>query len=170
MATTSLLPKTISSTLNSNTLSLPSSAHTHYLKPTFLNPGLDNHSQCTKRPSVQLHAKKKNPWLWLDFFDYGDDPDMEYGSMYTDGKQEEDPTLPDNPEKGYGFLKFPQGYAVEVASLGLKIRGDVRRCCCIISGGVYENLLFFPAIQLIKDRYRYIYIYSIQKCKLNKLQ
>ncbi|XP_056697855.1 photosynthetic NDH subunit of subcomplex B 1, chloroplastic-like [Spinacia oleracea] len=46
-----------------------------------------------------------------------------------------------------------QGYAVEVASLGSKVRGDVRRCCCVVSGGVYDNLFFFPAIQLIKDRY-----------------
>ncbi|KAL2479023.1 Photosynthetic NDH subunit of subcomplex B 1 [Forsythia ovata] len=78
---------------------------------------------------------------------------MEYGSLFSEGKQEEDPRPPDNPKNPYGFLKFPMGYAVEIASLGLKIRGDVRRCCCMISGGVYESLLFFPAIQLIKDRY-----------------
>lgn len=78
---------------------------------------------------------------------------MEYGSLFTDGKQDEDPRPPDNPDNPYGFLKFPAGFSVEVASLGLKIRGDVRRCCCVVSGGVYENLLFFPAIQLIKDRY-----------------
>ncbi|XWS19153.1 hypothetical protein CRYUN_Cryun32bG0107600 [Craigia yunnanensis] len=45
------------------------------------------------------------------------------------------------------------GFNVELASLPLKIRGDVRRCCCVISGGVYENLLFFLAIQLIKGIY-----------------
>lgn len=78
---------------------------------------------------------------------------MEYGSLFADGKQEEDPRPPDNPDNPYGFLKFPMGYSVEIASLALKVRGDVRRCCCVISGGVYENLLFFPAIQLIKDRY-----------------
>ncbi|XP_068651633.1 photosynthetic NDH subunit of subcomplex B 1, chloroplastic [Aristolochia californica] len=104
-----------------------------------------------KASTVSTNAKKKNPWL--DPFDFGDDPDTEYGSMYSEGKQEEDPRPPDNPNNPYGFLKFPAGYNVEVASLGLKIRGDVRRCCCVISGGVYENLLFFPAIQLIKDRY-----------------
>ncbi|KAI4331179.1 hypothetical protein MLD38_029389 [Melastoma candidum] len=103
------------------------------------------------RGSVQTLAKKKNPWL--DPFDEGEDPDMEYGSLFADGKQEEDPRPPDNPDNPYGFLKFPKGFNVEIASLGLKIRGDVRRCCCVISGGVYENLLFFPAIQLIKDRY-----------------
>ncbi|XP_047939740.1 photosynthetic NDH subunit of subcomplex B 1, chloroplastic [Salvia hispanica] len=97
------------------------------------------------------NAKKKNPWL--DPFDQGDDPEMEYGQLFSDGKQDEDPRPPDNPGNPYGFLKFPQGYAVEVASLGLKIRGDVRRCCCVVSGGVYDNLLFFPAIQMIKDRY-----------------
>ncbi|KAL1292682.1 hypothetical protein HN51_053245 [Arachis hypogaea] len=95
--------------------------------------------------------KKKNPWL--DPFDDGEDPDMEYGSLFADGKQEEDPRPPDDPDNPYGFLKFPAGYAVEIASLGLKVRGDVRRCCCVISGGVYENLLFFPTIQLLKDRY-----------------
>ncbi|KAF3789866.1 Photosynthetic NDH subunit of subcomplex B 1 [Nymphaea thermarum] len=101
--------------------------------------------------SVVTYLKKKNPWL--DPFDFGDDPEMEYGELFADGKQEEDTRPPDNPDNEYGFLKFPFGYNVEIASLGLKIRGDVRRCCCMISGGVYENLLFFPAIQLIKDRY-----------------
>ncbi|KAF7814506.1 photosynthetic NDH subunit of subcomplex B 1, chloroplastic [Senna tora] len=101
--------------------------------------------------TTTTHAKKKNPWL--DPFDDGEDPTMEYGSLFSEGKQEEDPRLPDDPDSPYGFLKFPAGYAVEVASLGLKVRGDVRRCCCVVSGGVYENLLFFPAIQLLKDRY-----------------
>ncbi|KAK4485817.1 hypothetical protein RD792_008464 [Penstemon davidsonii] len=106
----------------------------------------------TKKPTkIRPNAKEKNQWL--DLFDQGDDPDMEYGSLFSEGKQDEDPRPPDNPDNPYGFLKFPMGYSVEIASLGLKIRGDVRRCCCLISGGVYENLLFFPAIQLIKDRY-----------------
>nr|AQX44159.1 hypothetical protein [Apostasia odorata] len=105
----------------------------------------------SKRHNLSTLAKKKNPWL--DPFDDGDDPELEYGSLFTDGKQEEDPRLPDNPDSPYGFLKFPQGFNVELTSLASKVRGDVRRCCCIVSGGVYENLLFFPAIQLIKDRY-----------------
>ncbi|KAG6466441.1 hypothetical protein ZIOFF_075764 [Zingiber officinale] len=92
--------------------------------------------------------KKKNPWL--DPFDCGEDPDIEYGSLFADGKQEEDPRPPDNP---YDFLKFPMGSNVELALLASKVRGDVRLCCCVISGRVYENLLFFPVIQLIKDRY-----------------
>ncbi|WRX26063.1 hypothetical protein QQP08_018550 [Theobroma cacao] len=145
MATT-LLPKTVYPILT-NPPSIPSAHFT--TKPPFFSP-LDL-SPCTKRPSVQTNAKKKNPWL--DPFDDGEDPNMEYGSLFTDGKQEEDPRPPDNPDNPYGFLKFPMGFAVELASLPLKIRGDVRRCCCVISGGVYENLLFFPAIQLIKDRY-----------------
>ncbi|CAI9113873.1 OLC1v1014567C1 [Oldenlandia corymbosa var. corymbosa] len=108
---------------------------------------------CTTRKlnKIRANAKKKNSWL--DPFDDGEDPDMEYGSLFSDGKQDEDPRLPDDPNSPRGFLKFPTGFSVEVASLGSKIRGDVRRCCCIISGGVYENLLFFPTIQLIKDRY-----------------
>ncbi|KAK7294022.1 hypothetical protein RJT34_16905 [Clitoria ternatea] len=105
----------------------------------------------SRRVNVEANAKKKNPWL--DPFDDGEDPEMEYGSLFADGKQEEDLRPPDNPNSPHGYLKFPAGYSVEIASLALKVRGDVRRCCCVISGGVYENLLFFPAIQLIKDRY-----------------
>ncbi|KAH9603303.1 hypothetical protein KSS87_004159 [Heliosperma pusillum] len=130
---------------NSSFLTTPKSLITL----SFSNP-LD-HSPILKRATHVPHAKKKN--MWLDPFDDGEDPDMEYGSQYADGKQEEDSRLPDDPNNPYGFLKFPPGFAVEVASLGLKIRGDVRRCCCVVSGGVYENLLFFPVIQQIKDRY-----------------
>ncbi|KAK4590094.1 hypothetical protein RGQ29_020596 [Quercus rubra] len=150
MATASLHPKSLSPFLT-NPLSFPSP---HFSKLSFLHP--PHHSHCTKRPNL-LHAqqainnKKKNPWL--DPFDDGEDPEMEYGSLFTDGKQDEDPRPPENPDNPYGFLKFPAGFTVEIASLGQKIRGDVRRCCCVVSGGVYENLLFFPAIQLIKDRY-----------------
>ncbi|KAF8393027.1 hypothetical protein HHK36_021268 [Tetracentron sinense] len=146
MATISLLPKSFSPFLT-NPPSFPSTPSTK-ISFSFCNP---SEKPVYSRPTVATNAKKKNPWL--DPFDYGDDPEMEYGSMYSDGKQEEDPRPPDNPNNPYGFLKFPMGYNVEVASLGLKVRGDVRRCCCMIQGGVYENLLFFPTIQLIKDRY-----------------
>ncbi|KAJ0008469.1 hypothetical protein Pint_30318 [Pistacia integerrima] len=146
---TSLLPKTTSPFLSS-AFSLPS---THFTKPSlFTSP--DHLSKRSPPPPLPIHitqAKKKNPWL--DPFDDGEDPDMEYGSLFADGKQDEDPRPPDNPDNPYGFLKFPMGFNVEIASLPLKIRGDVRRCCCVVSGGVYENLLFFPAIQLLKDRY-----------------
>ncbi|XP_051148080.1 photosynthetic NDH subunit of subcomplex B 1, chloroplastic [Andrographis paniculata] len=124
--------------------------------PTVRFPNLPlptTNSPHTKRTNSMSTNAKKSPWTWLDFFDDGEDPDMEYGELFSDGKQDEDPRPPDDPENPYGFLKFPAGYAVEIASLGLKIRGDVRRCCCVVDGGVYENLLFFPAIQLIKDRY-----------------
>ncbi|XP_050232404.1 photosynthetic NDH subunit of subcomplex B 1, chloroplastic [Mercurialis annua] len=146
MASTSLLPKTISPLLNSLFAS-------HFTKPSSLSPDHHHHHhQCTKRLTASItYAKKKNPWL--DLFGDQDDPEMEYGSMFADGKQEEDPRPPDSPDNPYGFLKFPKGFMVEVASLPLKIRGDVRRCCCLVNGGVYENLLFFPTIQLIKDRY-----------------
>uniref|UniRef100_A0A7C8YE29 Uncharacterized protein n=1 Tax=Opuntia streptacantha TaxID=393608 RepID=A0A7C8YE29_OPUST len=144
---TSLLPKCLT-LFFSNSSSFTNS--TNITKCSFLN--LPEQSIIIpKRSIVLVQAKKKNPWL--DPFDGGEDPDMEYGSLYVDGKQEEDPTLPYDPNNPYGFLKFPPGFAVEVASLALKLRGDVRRCCCVISGGVYENLLFFPAIQLLKDRY-----------------
>uniref|UniRef100_A0A0F7GZU3 NAD(P)H dehydrogenase subunit 48 n=1 Tax=Francoa sonchifolia TaxID=23250 RepID=A0A0F7GZU3_9ROSI len=139
MASNSLLTQSITPFLSNP----PSISSTHFTNQISLPP--------IKRPNVKIHVKKKNPWL--DPFDDGEDPEMEYGSLFADGKQEEDPTPPANPDNPYGFLKFPMGYSVEIASLALKIRGDVRRCCCVISGGVYENLLFFPVIQLIKDRY-----------------
>ncbi|WOL13506.1 photosynthetic NDH subunit of subcomplex B 1, chloroplastic [Canna indica] len=122
---------------------------THLLSPsTFVSPTAN---PPPKRPSLAASAKKKNPWL--DPFDDGADPNIEYGSLFTEGKQEEDPRPPEDPDNPYGFLKFPMGFNVELDSLASKVRGDVRRCCCVVSGGVYENLLFFPAIQLIKDRY-----------------
>uniref|UniRef100_A0A0F7CYU9 NAD(P)H dehydrogenase subunit 48 n=1 Tax=Pelargonium dichondrifolium TaxID=73194 RepID=A0A0F7CYU9_9ROSI len=152
MAATSLLPKSISHFL-ANPSSLPSTTTTTATsKLSFLNQPHDQPQCCTKRPNLQtVHLKKKNPWL--DPFDDGPDPDMEYGTLFTDGKQDEDPRPPDNPDNPYGFLKFPKAFNVEIAGLALKVRGDVRRCCCMVSGGVYENLLFFPTIQLIKDRY-----------------
>ncbi|CAN4086414.1 unnamed protein product [Withania somnifera] len=147
--TTPLLPKSISPFLTNPPYYFPI---THVTNVPFLNNNpLYNTFPARKSGNFCLNAKKKNPWL--DPFDYGDDPEMEYGSLFSDGKQDEDPRPPDNPDNPYGFLKFPMGYSVEIASLGLKIRGDVRRCCCVIDGGVYENLLFFPAIQMIKDRY-----------------
>ncbi|XP_074368997.1 photosynthetic NDH subunit of subcomplex B 1, chloroplastic [Apium graveolens] len=124
----------------------------HLTNAAFFNTVTLSDQLChAQRPCFRQYAKNRNEWL--DPFDFGDDPEMEYGSIFSDGKQEEDPRPPDNPDNPYGFLKFPMGYSVEIASLGLKIRGDVRRCCCVISGGVYENLLFFPTIQLIKARY-----------------
>ncbi|XP_022145001.1 photosynthetic NDH subunit of subcomplex B 1, chloroplastic [Momordica charantia] len=151
MATSSLPTKSLPPFLPSSA-SPPSSPSTHFTKPLFLAPpDISPLSTTPSPPKSHIPTAKKNPWF--DPFDDGDDPDMEYGSLFADGKQEEDPRPPDNPNNPYGFLKFPQGYMVEIASLGLKLRGDVRRCCCVISGGVYENLLFFPAIQLLKDRY-----------------
>ncbi|XP_059291240.1 photosynthetic NDH subunit of subcomplex B 1, chloroplastic [Lycium ferocissimum] len=146
--TTTLLPKFISPFLTNR----PYFPITHVINVPFLiNNPLDNTVSTRKSGILRPNCKKNNPWL--DPFDYGDDPEMEYGSLFADGKQDEDPRPPDNPDNPYGFLKFPMGYSVEIASLGLKIRGDVRRCCCVIDGGVYENLLFFPTIQMIKDRY-----------------
>lgn len=106
-----------------------------------------------RRPysTLSTNAKKKNPWL--DPFDDGEDPNAEYTGLFAEGKQDEDPRPPDNPSNPYGFLKFPFGYNVELASLASKVRGDVRMCCCVVSGGVYENLLFFPVVQLVRDRY-----------------
>lgn len=149
MATTYLLPKSLSPFLT-NPPSIPTN---HFNKFSTLNPPEQFH--CSRRAlqlnTIVVHVNNKDHWL--DFFDDGEDPDMEYGSLFVDGKQEENPRPPDNPNNPYGFLKFPMGFSVEIASLGSKIRGDVRRCCCLVAGGVYENLLFFPLIQLLKDRY-----------------
>ncbi|KAK4350226.1 hypothetical protein RND71_029539 [Anisodus tanguticus] len=150
--TTTLLPKSIPHFLTNR----PYFPITHVTNVPFLiNNPLDNTVSSRKSGNFRPSCKKKNQWL--DPFDYGDDPEMEYGSLFADGKQDEDPRPPDNPDNPYGFLKFPMGYSVEIASLGLKIRGDVRRCCCVIDGGVYENLLFFPTIQMIKDRWANAY-------------
>ncbi|CAJ2656467.1 unnamed protein product [Trifolium pratense] len=135
-----------------NPPSIPSTYPTHVSLLTSLD--YPSHLHCpnsTRRSNVRVNAKKNNPWL--DPFNDGEDPNMEYGSLFSDGKQDEDSRPPDDPNNPYGFLKFPPGFTVEIASLGLKVRGDVRRCCCVVAGGVYENLLFFPTIQLIKDRY-----------------
>ncbi|KAI5077281.1 hypothetical protein GOP47_0007105 [Adiantum capillus-veneris] len=71
-----------------------------------------------------------------------------------EGLQDPEPlSFPVDPNSEYGFLDFPKQYNVEMASLPLLARGDVRKCCCIVAGGVYENLLFFPVIQMLKERY-----------------
>ncbi|CAL5011598.1 unnamed protein product [Urochloa decumbens] len=103
------------------------------------------------RNVVARSAKKKNPWL--DPFDDGPDEEFDYQGMFAGGKQEEDPRPPEDPANPYGFLRFPQGYNPELDSLASKVRGDVRRACCVVSGGVYENVLFFPVVQMLKDRY-----------------
>lgn len=100
---------------------------------------------------ARASAKKKNPWL--DPFDDGPDDEFDYRGAFSGGKQEEDPRPPEDPENPYGFLRFPAGYNPELDSLASKVRRDVRRACCVVSGGVYENVLFFPVVQLLRDRY-----------------
>ncbi|XP_024397073.1 photosynthetic NDH subunit of subcomplex B 1, chloroplastic [Physcomitrium patens] len=102
--------------------------------------------------SVVVSAKKG----WFDDpFDYGaDDEEDTMGELMSQGPQgAEDPRPARDPDSESGYLDFPAGFMPEVASLGILIRNDVRRCLCMISGGVYENLLFFPVIQLLKNRY-----------------
>ncbi|OVA11995.1 hypothetical protein BVC80_8165g4 [Macleaya cordata] len=149
MATTSMQNNPISPFLTSSSFS-PSIPSTQFFTTLSFSVVHPSETSC-RRAKFTANAKKKNSWL--DPFDYGDDPEMEYGSLYSEGKQDEDPRPPEDPNNPYGFLKFPPGFNPEVASIGSKVRGDVRRCCCVVSGGVYENLLFFPTIQLIKDRY-----------------
>lgn len=73
--------------------------------------------------------------------------------MSTGPQSAEDPTGKPNPNSEFGYLEFPPGYMPEIASLGTMLRNDVRKCLCVVAGGVYENLLFFPVIQLLKNRY-----------------
>eukprot|EP00897_Mesotaenium_endlicherianum_P010177 jgi/Mesen1/9188/ME000591S08515 len=102
--------------------------------------------------TVPFAAKKKR--FFDDPFDYGEDPEMQYGSLMSSGRQDaQEPRPPTDPDSKDGYLLFPKGYNLEIASLGLYIRGDVRNCALVVSGGVYENLLFFPVIQLLKEKY-----------------
>ncbi|CAM6103967.1 unnamed protein product [Calypogeia fissa] len=97
-------------------------------------------------------SRGKNPMD--DMFDYGEDEDMEYGELMSTGKQSvELPKPPKDLDNEQGYLDFPEFYNVEIASLGLYVRNDVRRCLVWVAGGVYENILFFPAIQLLRNRY-----------------
>eukprot|EP00271_Cylindrocystis_brebissonii_P015968 TRINITY_DN3906_c1_g1_i1.p1 TRINITY_DN3906_c1_g1~~TRINITY_DN3906_c1_g1_i1.p1 ORF type:complete len:494 (+),score=64.46 TRINITY_DN3906_c1_g1_i1:115-1596(+) len=106
-----------------------------------------------QQPSLVVCADKPNR-MFDDPFDYGDCPDLEYGDLYSKGRQDALPPRPPTDDASkLGYLKFPGGYNIETASLGPMIRGDVRACCVFVSGGVYENLLFFPVIQLLKERY-----------------
>lgn len=120
---------------------------------------------CWSSPIPRLHSrrhlakatKKKQGWF-DDPFNYGEDEEQdgeeEFGQLLSRGVQDARDPIPDRDEdSAMGFLDFPAGYMPEIASLGTLIRNDVRRCLCIVSGGVYENLLFFPVIQLLKNRY-----------------
>lgn len=92
--------------------------------------------------------------MFDDPFDLGPDPDIEYGDLLSTGQQ--DPVAPRPPSdasNNRGWLSFPAGHNAEIASLGLYTRGDVRSCALLVSGGVYESLLFFPVIQLLKVKY-----------------
>lgn len=92
--------------------------------------------------------------MFDDPFNYGEDPEIEFGDLMASGKQSATvPRPPTDETSKDGFLKFPQGHNIEIASLGLYIRGDVRKCALLVAGGVYENLLFFPVIQLLKEKY-----------------
>lgn len=103
------------------------------------------------RRSVVAHSRKK---MFDDPFDFGPDPDMDFGDLMSSGKQDAvDPRPATDPTSEDGWLKFPAGHNAEIASLGLYIRGDVRSCAIMVGGGVYENLLFFPIISLLKEKY-----------------
>jgi hypothetical protein len=93
-----------------------------------------------RRSVAAWSTKKKNPWL--DPFDDGPDEDLHYRGMFSGGKQVEDPQPPEDPVNLYEFLRTTRSWIAWPP----KVRSDVRRACCVISGGVYENVLFFPVV------------------------
>eukprot|EP00270_Netrium_digitus_P020088 TRINITY_DN814_c0_g1_i2.p1 TRINITY_DN814_c0_g1~~TRINITY_DN814_c0_g1_i2.p1 ORF type:complete len:528 (+),score=141.29 TRINITY_DN814_c0_g1_i2:34-1617(+) len=109
-----------------------------------------SNTNCRTR-NVAMSARKR---MFDDPFDFGEDPDMEYGEVLSKGKQDAlEPRPPTDFSSDKGYLLFPPGHNLEIASLGLYIRGDVRSCVVLVAGGVYENLLFFPLLQLLKNKY-----------------
>ncbi|MCO5610248.1 hypothetical protein L7F22_064484 [Adiantum nelumboides] len=107
-----------------------------------------------KHRNVTVYYRNRKK-AWLDAFNWGSLPGFFAGAEFAEeGLQDPEPlTFPKDPNNEYGFLDFPAQYNVELASLPILARGDVRKCCCIVAGGVYENLLFFPVIQMLKERY-----------------
>lgn len=123
------------------------------LQPQFQCVGLGS-SRNASAGSVTVNATKKKGWF-DDPFDYGpDDVEDTMGELMSQGAQgAEDPTGRPTSDNESGYLDFPEGFMPEIASLGTLIRNDVRKCLCIVSGGVYDNVLFFPVIQLLKNRF-----------------
>ncbi|CAA6669877.1 unnamed protein product [Spirodela intermedia] len=139
-----LLPKPASFLLGRSSPPIPPA---HFVSPHLSPLQRPIHSH---RPDFSANIKKKNPWL--DPFDDGADPEMEYGSLFADGKQEEDPAA-GRSQQSLRVPKVSGGVQRGDRFARAEGKGDVRRCCCVVSGGVYENLLFFPLIQLLKNRY-----------------
>eukprot|EP00475_Leptophrys_vorax_P038590 TRINITY_DN6833_c0_g1_i1.p1 TRINITY_DN6833_c0_g1~~TRINITY_DN6833_c0_g1_i1.p1 ORF type:complete len:446 (+),score=0.86 TRINITY_DN6833_c0_g1_i1:141-1478(+) len=111
-------------------------------------------SSSRRRRSVVAQSRKDEGGMFDDPFNYGADPDMEFGDLLASGKQDAvDPRPPTDLSSDEGFLKFPALHNPEIASLGLYVRDDVRSCVILVAGGVYENLLFFPVISLLKEKY-----------------
>ena len=133
----------------------PSKLQPHAFGSSWNNARADNANGSANASSTAVRATKKKLWWFDDPFDYGpDDEEDTMGELMSQGAQgAEDPIPPRDPDNKYGFLDFPAGYMPEISTLGTMIRNDIRRCLCYISGGVYENLLFFPVIQMLKNRY-----------------
>jgi hypothetical protein len=131
-----------------------SSSNLPKLQPRAFGSARGNARGENARVRVRARTEKKLGWF-DDPFDYGPDEEEDtMGELMSRGAQSaEDPSPPHDADSEFGYLDFPAGYMPEIASLGTLIRNDVRRCLCFISGGVYENLLFFPVIQLLKNRY-----------------
>eukprot|EP00245_Coleochaete_scutata_P014778 TRINITY_DN6389_c0_g2_i1.p1 TRINITY_DN6389_c0_g2~~TRINITY_DN6389_c0_g2_i1.p1 ORF type:complete len:469 (-),score=99.68 TRINITY_DN6389_c0_g2_i1:211-1617(-) len=105
-------------------------------------------------PAQTLESSRTSRLRVKMFDDVEDDREAEGGELMGQGKQDFlEPRPPTDPTSDLGYLLFPKKFNPEIASLGLYIREDVRRCCCLVKGGVFENLLFFPVIQFLKDRY-----------------
>ncbi|KAL2630237.1 hypothetical protein R1flu_014923 [Riccia fluitans] len=148
------IPQSTTSSLSS---SLRQRSKFHAVRLTGIHDRQPPHMERSSLPGRAMPpaaAARKDSNRLDDPFDYGPDEDLEYGDLMSKGKQGvEEPRPRDNKASPYGFLEFPAQHNVEITTLGLYVRKDVRRCLCWVAGGVYENLLFFPMIKLLKSRY-----------------
>ncbi|XP_024543566.1 photosynthetic NDH subunit of subcomplex B 1, chloroplastic isoform X2 [Selaginella moellendorffii] len=110
----------------------------------------DQSRRAAPPPIGAAKRKWKDPFLFNE-----EDPDLVWGNLFTEGgRQPEQEYIPPlDPKSKSGFRKVPKGYTAEIRPLAAKVRDEVRKCLCLVAGGVYENLLFFPVIELLKDRY-----------------
>eukprot|EP00898_Chlorokybus_atmophyticus_P001776 jgi/Chlat1/259/Chrsp1S03157 len=53
---------------------------------------------------------------------------------------------------GTGYLDFPQMYNPELATLGVYLRGDSQNVLTVTAGGIGEQLLFFPVLEVLKEQ------------------
>ncbi|KAI4966701.1 hypothetical protein ZWY2020_037043 [Hordeum vulgare] len=96
-------------------------------------------------------SKKRN--LWPDPFDDGPDEEFDYTGVYLAGSRRRTRGRRRTRRTPTASLRFPMG-TCRAGQPG--VQGARRRAPRVLrgSGGVYENVLFFPVVQMLKDRYR----------------